>query len=152
LKLSKKQADYLRRGRVGRLATIDGDNLVHLVPIVYACIGDKIYFVVDRKKKQAGKTLKRIRNISENAMATLLIDNYSEDGNLLSYLMIHCRATIVGPGESHREKELASKQLKEKYPQYGKDGYFPSNIDKAVFVKLEPQRAIFWQNLHHSVA
>jgi len=152
LKLSKKQADYLRRGRVGRLATIDGRDSVYLVPMVYACIGDKIYFVVDRKKKQAGKTLKRIRNISENAIATLLVDNYSEDWENLSYLMIHCHASIIGPGENYREKQLASRRLKEKYLQYEKDDYFPEDVGKAVFVRLEPLGAIFWQNLRHSVA
>jgi len=151
LKLSKKQTNYLCKGRVGRLATFDSADSLHLVPIVYACLGNKIYFVVDRKKKQTGRTLKRVRNISENGKATLLVDNYSENWKKLSYLMIYCRATIIGPEDNYREKRLAAKKLKEKYYQYEKDDYFPEKIDKAVFVRLEPQRAIFWQNLRHSV-
>ena len=137
---------------MARLATIDETNSAHLVPIVYASIGNKIYFVVDRKEKQSGKTLKRVRNISENGKATLLIDNYSEDWDELSYLMIYCRAKIIGPGENYREKLAAARRLKEKYAQYGKGDYFPEDIEKAVFVKLEPQKAIFWRNLRHSVA
>ena len=108
--------------------------------------------MVDRKKKQSGKALKRIRNISENEKATLLIDNYSEDWDELSYMMIYCRAAIIGPGERYREKQAAARKLKEKYVQYVKDDYFPDDIDKAVFVRLEPQKAIFWRNLRHSVA
>ena len=152
MKLSKEQADYLRRGRVGRLATIDSSNSIHLVPVVYACIGEKIYFVVDEKKKRAGKTLKRIRNISENENATLLVDNYSEDWEELSYLMIYCRAKVMGPGENFREKKVAARKMMEKYTQYGKGGYFPSDIGKAIFVKLEPLKAVFWRNRRHSVA
>jgi PPOX class probable F420-dependent enzyme len=152
LKLSREQAAYLRKGRVARLATIDETNSAHLVPVVYACIGNRIYFVIDRKLKRPGKTLKRIRNISENEKATLLIDNYSEDWDELSYLMIYCRARIIGSGENYREKLAVTRKLKEKYLQYGKGDYFPDDIEKAVFVKLEPQKAIFWRNLRHSVA
>ncbi|HYB03491.1 MAG TPA: pyridoxamine 5'-phosphate oxidase family protein, partial [Nitrososphaerales archaeon] len=61
---SRKQLEYVKEARVGRLATVDRKNHIHVVPIVFANLGDRIYFVLDRKKK-SGRELKRIRNISE---------------------------------------------------------------------------------------
>jgi hypothetical protein len=41
--------------------------------------------------------------------------------------------------------------LKEKYPQYRKQDYFPADVERAIFVRLEPETAISWQNLHRSL-
>jgi PPOX class probable F420-dependent enzyme len=138
--------EYLKKARVGRLSTIDRKNGIHLVPIVFANLGERIYFVVDRKKK-SGKELKRIRNISETGKATLLIDHYSENWKSLSFLLIHCSGKILTSGPNSFEKRSAAKELKEKYPQYSRGGYFPEMLEEAIFVRLEPERAVFWQNL-----
>jgi len=143
--LSRAQLRYLRRARVGRLATVDRRNVIHIVPIVFASSGDGIYFVVDRKKK-TGKRLKRVRNISETGKAALLVDHYSERWEKLSYLLIQCAAKIVSESEL-KEKILVAKKLKEKYPQYARGSYFPRKLDEAIFVCLVPERVIFWQNL-----
>jgi PPOX class probable F420-dependent enzyme len=141
-----KQLEYLKKARVGRLATVDRKNAIHLVPIVFANLGDRIYFVVDRKKK-SGKELKRIRNISETGKAALLIDHYSENWKTLTSLLIQCAGRVLAPGSDSIEKRRAAKKLKEKYSQYSRGDYFPEELDKAIFVRLEPERAVFWQNL-----
>ncbi len=115
------------------------------MPVVFANLGDRIYFVVDRKKK-SGKELKRIRNISETGKAALLIDQYSENWKTLSFLLIHCTGRVLSSGSDSFEKRRAAKKLKEKYLQYSAGAYFPENLDEAVFVRLEPERAVFWQN------
>jgi PPOX class probable F420-dependent enzyme len=145
--LSKKALQYLDAARVARLATVSekGDSL-QLVPIVFANSGSKLYFVVDRKKK-SGKELKRIKNISETGKATLLVDHYSENWEELSFLELFCKAAVLRPDEALREKRTASKLLRKKYPQYSNNNYFPENVEEAVFVRLEPQRAVYWQNL-----
>jgi PPOX class probable F420-dependent enzyme len=147
--LTTEQQKYLDSARVARLATSDRKGAISLVPIVYATEQESIFFVVDRKAKRAGKTLKRLRNISENPQVTLLVDNFSEDWGELSYLMIHCRARVL---TSLSEQKQAAEALKKKYAQYRGGGYFPQNLKEAVIVKLQPKRAIFWQNLHHSLA
>jgi len=134
---------------VARLATTDLNGAVHLVPIVFANIGEVIYFVVDRKKK-SGKELKRIRNIMETGKASLLVDRYSEDWGKLSFLLIHCSAGILPAYFDLVEKRKAALRLKLKYRQYSKEGYFPENLDEAVFARLQPEKAVFWQNLRRS--
>jgi PPOX class probable F420-dependent enzyme len=145
--LSRKQLEYLKKARVGRLATIDRKNGIHLVPIVFANLGDRIYFVVDRKTK-SGRDLQRIRNISDTGKAVLLIDRYSENWKSLSFLLIHCFGRVLTTGSDSFEKRRAAKKLKEKYPQYSGGPYFPKDLGEAIFVRLEPERAVFWQNLH----
>ena len=147
--LTREQLKYLADGRVARLATFDRDGVISLVPIVYAIKGEKLFFVADKKTKHSGKKLKRLRNISENPLVTVLVDNYSENWGDLSYLMLHCNARILN---EEGEKKIAARELKKKYPQYGKGGYFPDTLKDAVLVRLEPERAVFWQNLHPSLA
>jgi PPOX class probable F420-dependent enzyme len=134
---------------VARIATTDLNGGVHLVPIVFANIGEVIYFVVDRKKK-SGKALKRIRNIAETGKASLLADRYSEDWDKLSFLLVHCSAGILSPDSNLDEKRKAAFKLKLKYRQYSKEGYFPEKLDEAVFARLQPEKAVFWQNLRRS--
>ncbi len=149
--LSRENLEYLRAARVARLATVDKNHSVHLVPIVFADSGSRVYFVLDRKRKQSGVELKRVRNITETGNAELLIDYYSEKWGELSFLLLHCSAKVLGPGTNLNEKRLAARILKKKYQQYASGGYFPENLEEAVFVRLEPQRAVFWQNLRRSL-
>ena len=142
--------EYLKTARVARLATVGSHNSVSIVPFVFAIHGGRIYFVIDRKKKTGAK-LKRIRNISENGKAVLLVDRFSENWEDLSYLLLHCTAKLLSPNKAKNEKRLATKSLKSKYPQYRGQRYFPKDIDQAIFVRLEPERAFFWQNLRLSL-
>ena len=144
--LKEEELEYLRSARVARLGTTGKDGSVSVVPIVFAVFENRIYFVVDRKKKRGGE-LRRIKNIRETGKASLLIDDYSEDWNELSFLLLQCKAKVIGPGEDPTEKILARIILKEKYKQYSSDQYFPDKIEEAVFVRLEPFRSTFWQNL-----
>ncbi|MDA4130867.1 MAG: pyridoxamine 5'-phosphate oxidase family protein [Thaumarchaeota archaeon] len=146
--LTKEHLRYLEGARVARLATSDLKGSVSLVPIVFACNSDAIFFVVDKKSKQPGKTLKRLSNISENPIATVLIDRYSEEWKDLSYLVVKCDAKIL---HSKHEKQNVAKLLKEKYEQYRSGGYFPEDLEEAVIVKLRPKKAVFWQNLRTPV-
>lgn len=144
--LSPEQLEYLRRGRVARLGTTSGDGSISMVPIVYAVFENRIYSAVDQKRKRNTEP-KRITNIRKTSKATILVDNYSENWDELSFLLIRCRAKVIGPGEDQAEKMLARIILKEKYRQYSNGGYFPENLDEAIFVRLEPESAFFWQNL-----
>ncbi|HEV7885596.1 MAG TPA: pyridoxamine 5'-phosphate oxidase family protein, partial [Solirubrobacteraceae bacterium] len=47
--------------RVARLATVGEDGAPHLVPIVFALDGDRIYHAVDRKPKRT-TALRRVAN------------------------------------------------------------------------------------------
>ncbi len=147
---SKSELGYLKSSRVAHLATVDSKGNPHLVPIVFAADRKAIYFVVDYKTKKV-RTLRRLKNIRDSGKATLLVDRYSEDWPKLSYMMISCKPLILGEGKLLREKKKAALLLKKKYVQYRREGYFPPNLDRAIFVKLLPQKTLTWKNLHLSV-
>ena len=51
--------DRVATAPVARLATLDADGRPHVVPIVFALVGDTIYSAVDAKPKRS-RTLLRI--------------------------------------------------------------------------------------------
>ena len=63
--------------RVARLATADADGRPHLVPIVFAVDGDRVYSVVDDKPKRT-TALRRLRNVAANPRVALLADHYDD--------------------------------------------------------------------------
>jgi PPOX class probable F420-dependent enzyme len=113
--LGAADRDFLDRSRVAHLATAGRDGRPHVVPLCYARDGEAIYFIVDEKPKQAGKRLKRMRNIAENPAVALVVDLYDEDWGRLEYLLVHGKAAVV---EDAVEYARALALLRARYPQY----------------------------------
>ena len=149
-RLSQKQKDYLNKARFAVLGTVNSEGQAHLVPIVFATVKNAIYFAIDAKQKKSTAGLRRIQNIKRTGKATLLANDYRENWSKLSHLILYCGAVVLEDPDSLTERATALEALKEKYSQYRGRNYLPDK-EKAIFVKLTPQRAIFWQNLHPSV-
>jgi PPOX class probable F420-dependent enzyme len=107
-------ADKVARARVARLATLDADGRPHIVPIVFALIGDRLYSAVDAKPKRS-RTLRRIENARERPDVTLLVDRYDEDWTQLWWVRIRGRARVLDEGD---EAAAALEALAAKYSQY----------------------------------
>jgi PPOX class probable F420-dependent enzyme len=109
-------AAFIAAHRVARLATADARGAPHVVPVCYACDGSRIYSAIDLKPKRAGATvLKRVRNILQNPLVALVIDDYGEDWRTLAYVLIQGRAEVLEHGCARQRAECL---LREKYPQY----------------------------------
>lgn len=99
--------------RVARLATVGGDGRPHLVPIVFALVGDVVYSAVDRKPKST-TALKRLANIAANPAVAVLVDEYAEEWDRLWWVRVDGVAAVV-------EGEAAARGLAEltaRYPAY----------------------------------
>jgi PPOX class probable F420-dependent enzyme len=130
---------FVDRHRVARLATTDLHGTPHVIPIVYACVGDAVYFIVDDKPKRTHTGLKRLRNIEQNPRVALLIDHYDEDWTSLAYLLIHGRAAVVAdPAEYVRVLSA----LLERYPQYRS---MALAFDSHPMVRIAHERTHLWQ-------
>jgi len=101
--------------RVARLATVDPDGRLHLVPIVFVLAGDTLYSAVDAKPKRS-RTLRRIENARRRPDVTVLVDHYDEDWTRLWWVRLRGRARVLDGGE---EADRALELLAEKYEQYG---------------------------------
>lgn len=94
--------------RVARLATVTPEGAPHLVPIVFAVVGDVIHTAVDGKPKRH-RNLRRLANIAHEPRVSVLADYYHDDWSQLWWVRADGRATIT------EEPEPA---LLDRYPQY----------------------------------
>lgn len=122
--IRKRVAD----ARVSRIGTRDQRGKIHLVPVVYAVQGDRLYSLTDAGPRLA----KRLRNLRHDRKAAVLIDAYDEDWSKVWWVRLHGTGRIV---ESGPEWELARSLLYEKYPQY--ESMPPAAFGPAMVVDIE---------------
>ncbi len=103
----------LTHARVATLATV-GIHGPHLVPVVFAMEGDKVFTAVDHKPKRS-RRLQRMRNIVSDPAVSLLADHYDDDWTQLWWVRADGMATIIDdPAQMKRGLDL----LVAKYDQY----------------------------------
>jgi len=101
-------------GPVVRLGTADGQGRPHVVVVTFVVDGDMVYTAVDQKPK-SGRPLKRLRNVGENPVVTMLADHYSEDWETLWWVRADGRAAIL---TGRREMAAPLRLLTDRYWQY----------------------------------
>ncbi len=104
--------ERFRRARIGRLATIGFDG-PHVVPIVFAVVGDHIVTAVDHKPKKS-RQLRRLANIESDPRVSLIVDEYHDVWDHLWWV----RADGIAEVRSVADERLLE-ALIAKYPQYG---------------------------------
>lgn len=114
MRISQAQArDRFGAARVARLATADAAGAPHLVPVVFAVLGDEVGIAVDHKPKRS-TALKRLRNVEENPAVSLLADHYEDDWSRLWWV----RADGIGTVRAAADRPDLIDALVAKYPQY----------------------------------
>lgn len=103
----------LAGSRAAHLATIGGTG-PHIVPIVFALIGESIVSVVDEKPKTT-RNLQRLVNIASDPRVAVLADMYHDDWDRLWWVRADGRAR-VRTEPAVLESALAA--LVPRYPQY----------------------------------
>jgi PPOX class probable F420-dependent enzyme len=99
---------------VARLATAAPDGVPHLVPIVFALLGDTIYTAVDGKPKSTQR-LRRLANIERNPRVSVLVDHYDDDWTRLWWVRADGVARVHHDGAA---ADTGYAALRAKYPQY----------------------------------
>lgn len=115
--MNDEQAQALFAGaRVARLGTVDETGHPHLVPVVFAVDGSRIFTAVDHKPKRT-TALRRLANIRANPAVSLLVDYYDdEDWSALWWVRADGRAQVLeGTDEVARH---GIDQLTDRYPQH----------------------------------
>ncbi len=101
--------------RIARLATADAAGRPHVVPIVFAVAGDRVYSVVDAKPKRT-VALRRLANVRENPAVALLVDHYDDaDWSALWWVRADGIARVLDAGEGEAQQAVAL--LRERYRQ-----------------------------------
>ena len=110
--MSERGRRLLNLARVATLATINPDGTPHVIPIVYAVLGERLVTGVDQKPKR-DLNLARLRNIRADPRVAVLAHHYAEGWNHLWWVRVDGRAAI------RSEDAEAVEALKARYPQYG---------------------------------
>jgi PPOX class probable F420-dependent enzyme len=103
--------------RVARLATVSGDGVPHLVPVVFAVVGDRVLVAIDQKPKRS-RALRRLANIADDPAVCLLADSYDEDWSQLWWVRVDGSAVVRDDDEALTE---ARSVLAARYPQHAAD-------------------------------
>jgi PPOX class probable F420-dependent enzyme len=104
--------------RIARLATADAAGIPHVVPIVFAVDGDRVYSAVDAKPKRT-RALRRLANITVNPNVAVLVDHYADDWSTLWWARADGTARVVSPDAGDGERAIAL--LTARYAQYSTD-------------------------------
>ena len=104
--------EQFSQARVARLATVTATGAPHLVPVVFALVGDTVWTGVDAKPKRS-RMLQRLANIAANPRVSLLVDHYEEDWSQLWWVRADGMAQVFAERTAEGEVALAAK-----YPQY----------------------------------
>jgi PPOX class probable F420-dependent enzyme len=80
------------------LATVCPDGSPHLVPIVFALLGDVIHTAIDHKPKRSQR-LQRLVNLGHERRCSLLVDRYDDDWSQLWWVRADGRAEVIDDPE-----------------------------------------------------
>jgi PPOX class probable F420-dependent enzyme len=103
--------------RVARLATVSRDGVPHLVPVVFAVLGERVLIAVDGKPKRT-RALRRLANIEDDPAVCLLVDEYDEDWSALWWVRADGHAVVRDDAQALIEARSA---LGARYPQHVAD-------------------------------
>ena len=135
---TKEELDFLSQTRVGRLATSDAAGQPHVIPIVFATDGQRLYTPLDKKPKRvAPSQLKRVRNLLENPKLAFVVDRYDEDWTQLAWLLVRGTGIVVESGEEHAK---GIRLLEQKYAQYG-----PMPLKDRPLIVITPSEVTNWK-------
>jgi len=140
MQLSDEARAFLDRHRVAHLATADAGGAPHVVPLCYARLADRLYFVADDKPKRGGpRALRRLANIAANPRVALVVDDYDDDWTRLAYLLLHMDAVAV---DDDGEYAVGLAALRARYP-----GYLAMPLARAThpMIRLTPRRWHLWR-------
>jgi PPOX class probable F420-dependent enzyme len=123
--------------RVAHLATSDLQGRPHVIPIVFAVEGPRLYTPLDEKPKRVGpKELRRVQNLALNPQVAIVVDAYDDDWVRLAWVLIRGNAEILEAGETHdRGVDL----LHSKYPQYRE-----MPLDRRPVIAVTPESVSSW--------
>jgi PPOX class probable F420-dependent enzyme len=136
--LSQYDQQYLDRHRIAHLATVDASGRPHAIPVCFVVVVGSIFVPIDTKPKRVGATeLKRVRNILERPNVALVVDDYDENWEKLSYLMVRGVAELRQPDAPEHAAVVAL--LRSKYPQY-----VAMPLDAGPTIQITPSSVSRW--------
>ena len=133
-----KEKEFIHNHEIAHLSTVDKNGNPHIVPIVYAYDGDLVYTPIDSKpKKIEGTEIQRVKNIRNNSSVSVVIDDYSENWDKLSWVQIRGNAELTTEGPLF---DKGADLIINKYPQYAE-----MDLNISMIIVVNPKRIVSWR-------
>ena len=100
---------------VARLATADAAGRPHIVPMVFAVVGETVYSAVDAKPKRT-TALRRLANVAANPWVAVLVDHYEDDWGALWWVRAEGIGRVIEAGAPEGREAL--ERLVRRYAPY----------------------------------
>jgi PPOX class probable F420-dependent enzyme len=140
--LSARERHFLDTRRIGHLATADSRAVPHVVPVCFSLSDSTLYITIDQKpKRDRGRPLKRLNNITDNPRVAIVFDRYDEDWQRLAWVMLQGRAEILTAGIEH---DRAQSLLRSRYQQLA-----AMQIEQLPVIAIHIERVTSWGDLGH---
>lgn len=131
VQFSLREARYLERQMVGRLATASKKGTPHVVPICYASNSEGIFI-------HTGRDSKKVKNIVENGRVAFVADEYlSWEKN--RGVIVQGVAKVLEGGE---EYELGRRLIYGKYPKWEQE--YPIIEGEEILLAIIPKKVLSW--------
>lgn len=138
--LSAREYHFVDTRRIGHLATADSRAVPHVVPVCFSLSASTLYMTIDQKpKRDRGRPLKRLSNITSNPQVAIVFDRYDEDWQRLAWVMLHGRAEILTTGIEH---DRAQSTLRSRYHQLD-----VMQIEQLPVIAIHIERVTSWGDL-----
>jgi PPOX class probable F420-dependent enzyme len=138
--LSAREYHFVDTRRIGHLATADSRAVPHVVPVCFSLSATTLYMTIDQKpKRDRGRSLKRLSNITSNPQVAIVFDRYDEDWQRLAWVMLHGRAEILTAGIEH---DRAQSTLRSRYRQLD-----AMQIEQLPVIAIHIERVTSWGDL-----
>lgn len=139
---SPAETDFITAAPAGRLATVATDGTPHVIPVCFVLVTDDLFIPLDEKPKSVGvRDLKRVRNILDTKVVSLVIDHYSSNWSQLGWVQVTGTAALIEPTE-HDQHATVVAQLRTKYPQYS-----THSLEDQPVIRIQPEHVVSWGNL-----
>ena len=138
--LSTRERHFIEARRVAHLATADSQAVPQVVPVCFGLAEDVLYITIDQKpKRDRGRPLKRLSNITSNPQVAIVFDRYDEDWQRLAWVMLHGRAEILRAGDEHARAQVL---LRSRYKQLD-----AMRIEELPVIAIAIERVASWGDL-----
>ena len=98
---------------MARLSTVRPAGAPHVVPIVFALVGETVFSAVDAKPKRS-TDLRRLANVRADPRCALLVDHYEDDWRRLWWVRADGAGEVVDALPEHPGIQA----LVQRFPQY----------------------------------
>jgi nitroimidazol reductase NimA-like FMN-containing flavoprotein (pyridoxamine 5'-phosphate oxidase superfamily) len=131
--LTQREATFLARERVVRLATAGRDGLPWVVPVCHAVAGGRIYIGSDRDGR-------KVRHMARTRRAALVADRYVDSWRGLRGVALTGRAEVFARGPVFAR---GVRLLYRKYRHYQRVAALEAG--DSVIVRVTPTHVMSWQ-------